>query len=127
MSNWPGDEINWNQLIGTGAGDKWPGDELDWEQPIGHLPPHENIKSWHASPEREKELRALPYAEYLRTPEWHYRRRQTIQAAERKCQNCRCYHHLLNVHHRSYERLGNEDPDDLVVLCEHCHLEEHGR
>jgi len=117
----------WNRLIGTGAGDKFPGDELDWEQPIGHLPAHEQISCWQATSAREKELRALPYTEYLRTPEWHYRRRQMIQAAERKCQNCGRYSHLLNVHHSSYERLGNEDPDDLVVLCASCHHGQHGR
>lgn len=27
----------------------------------------------------------------------------------------------LDVHHRTYERLGNESPDDLTVLCRDCH------
>lgn len=27
----------------------------------------------------------------------------------------------LHVHHRTYERLGEELPEDLVVLCEVCH------
>jgi hypothetical protein len=33
----------------------------------------------------------------------------------------------LEVHHRTYERLGRERPEDLLVLCEKCHAVEHGR
>lgn len=29
----------------------------------------------------------------------------------------------LEVHHRTYERLGNERPEDLVALCWCCHDE----
>jgi hypothetical protein len=33
----------------------------------------------------------------------------------------------LEVHHLTYERLGWEQPDDLLVLCERCHAVLHGR
>ena len=29
----------------------------------------------------------------------------------------------LDVHHRSYERKGNERPEDLVAVCRQCHQE----
>jgi 5-methylcytosine-specific restriction endonuclease McrA len=111
--------------------DEWHDDEHGpsslefWDQPLGRLPPHIAVTDWRASPERELELRRLSYSDYRRTPEWQYRRRQMVQAAERKCQHCGSYSHRLNVHHRSYDRLGNEDPDDLIVLCVSCHRDLH--
>lgn len=32
----------------------------------------------------------------------------------------------LEVHHLTYERLGCEAPDDLLVLCGRCHATFHG-
>jgi 5-methylcytosine-specific restriction endonuclease McrA len=34
--------------------------------------------------------------------------------------------HDLEVHHRIYERLGNEVLSYLVVLCRRCHQHYHG-
>lgn len=65
-------------------------------------------------------LRALPYAEYLRTPEWLARRRQAVQRARFRCNVCNSGGRL-DVHHRTYERRGDERPSDLVVLCHDCH------
>jgi hypothetical protein len=31
------------------------------------------------------------------------------------------------VHHKTYERLGNELIEDCQVLCEQCHYKLHGR
>src|SRR5882724_9710163 len=50
--------------------------------------------------------RDLPYAEYLETDWWKKLRAAAIARAGRRCQVC--YSPLqLNVHHRTYERLGN--------------------
>jgi 5-methylcytosine-specific restriction endonuclease McrA len=68
----------------------------------------------------------MPYGDYLRTPEWSYRRREMIKANERRCQRCGNYSPTLEVHHRTYEHLGNELPEDLEVLCADCHQSEHG-
>jgi 5-methylcytosine-specific restriction endonuclease McrA len=84
------------------------------------------VETWNATPDRVAELRRMPYEQYLKTPEWQYRRHQMICFRERKCERCRRFSVQLHVHHRSYKRLGNEDPDDLEVLCEDCHREEHG-
>lgn len=32
----------------------------------------------------------------------------------------------LQVHHRTYERIGNEGLDDLIVVCPRCHMKIHG-
>ncbi len=72
------------------------------------------------SPERLLALRAMPYAEYLRTQEWIRRRIVHLQAVDYRCQLCNGQDRL-QIHHRSYERLGCERWSDLLVLCGQCH------
>ncbi len=69
---------------------------------------------------RLEELRTMPYAEYLQTPEWAKKRAKALRFAQFKCQLCN-EDSNLNVHHRSYERRGNEPLGDLIVLCQDCH------
>ena len=84
--------------------------------------------AWNAAMARTHELRSMPYAEYLRTPEWADRRRAALHRAAGRCQVCNRAGRL-NVHHRTYARRGAERPADLTVLCEDCHhlFHEHGR
>jgi len=79
--------------------------------------------------ERLLELRAMPYEEYLQTPHWKHRREDRLRAAGHKCQLCNRGSGTLNVHHRTYERLGEELDGDLIVLCRTCHstFHEHHR
>jgi len=64
------------------------------------------------------------YAEYLRTPRWRAISKAIREAFE-VCQRC-SFPYELNVHHRTYERLGAEKiPDDLILLCRACHSREH--
>ncbi|MDP9439280.1 MAG: HNH endonuclease [Actinomycetota bacterium] len=68
-----------------------------------------------------QELRALPYKEYLQTPHWKRRRQDKVRVAGYRCQLCNRGAVTLNVHHRTYERLGEEHDGDLTVLCSDCH------
>lgn len=70
---------------------------------------------------------ATPYAEYLRSEHWLSVKRNAIQVADRRCQLCNAADQILDVHHRTYERLGNEKPSDLIVLCRSCHERHHLR
>ncbi len=74
--------------------------------------------AWEA---RLRELRAMPYREYLLTPEWEDRRARHLRSAGYRCQVCNAGGTRLDVHHRTYERLGEELFKDLVVLCNKCH------
>lgn len=76
---------------------------------------------------RLEELRAMPYREYLRTPEWSYQRHAALARAGHCCQLDRRHRTDLEVHHNSYERRGNEQPSDLVVLCNACHSKHHNK
>ena len=66
------------------------------------------------------------YAEYLKSGHWKKVRSEAIAAANNRCQICNRVG-KLNVHHRTYERVGEEDPSDLVVLCSSCHATFHGK
>lgn len=60
------------------------------------------------------------YKEYLKSPEWRRRRTAKLQQARWRCQKCP-ETEGLQVHHLTYERLGHEDAEDLIVLCRACH------
>jgi hypothetical protein len=65
----------------------------------------------------------IDYKTYLQSDAWKSRADAAKRRAGYRCQLCNRSRTqvILNVHHRTYERLGNEQPDDLTVLCEDCH------
>lgn len=67
------------------------------------------------------ELKTMPYTEYLQTPEWQQRRKQHLKSIGYSCQVCNAKEVLLDVHHRTYERRGDEHFKDLIALCRECH------
>jgi len=64
------------------------------------------------------------YQHYLRSRDWAGTRALAIHRADGMCQVCGERHHL-EVHHKSYQRLGNEERGDLIVLCGSCHAKVH--
>lgn len=78
------------------------------------------VESYLLEKEREFELTTMPYSAYLQTPEWQARRAEALERARHRCQVCNSGG-LLDVHHRTYERRGEERPEDLTVLCRRCH------
>lgn len=79
------------------------------------------------APARLAELRALPYRLYLRTPEWRRTRNAALARAGHRCSLDVSHVGGLDVHHRTYERIGAELAADLVVLCRDCHERHHLR
>jgi hypothetical protein len=66
------------------------------------------------------------YAAYLLTEEWRKKRKAAIHRAGGRCQEC-LVAGLLHVHHLTYERVGREWLDDLIVLCPwHHHCRHNG-
>lgn len=66
------------------------------------------------------QLKRLPYQEYLQTEHWQQKRKFALNRANNRCMICYS-NGLLNVHHRTYERIGEEMPSDVIALCEKCH------
>lgn len=66
------------------------------------------------------------HADYLNSDIWQRTRRLALEFYGGAC--CLCNSNLdLNVHHRTYERLGDERLADLIVLCRDCHAKYHGK
>lgn len=73
------------------------------------------------------ELNKMLYPEYLKTNDWECTRDMAVARARNKCQLCYRDDLPLHVHHRTYDRRGNEDPSDLIVLCSDCHAKFHDK
>jgi hypothetical protein len=71
-----------------------------------------------------------PYKDYTESPLWKYTSSVIKAMRGFTCSHCRKVGvpaHLV-VHHKSYQHLGSElaYPEDMEVLCNQCHLKEHG-
>jgi hypothetical protein len=75
----------------------------------------------HQNPKMDKGT----YSAYLHSKHWKKTRGEALQRAAYKCQACSSKNEILDVHHNSYDRLGHEDPSDLIVLCRPCHARVH--
>lgn len=71
-------------------------------------------------------LQEMPYSQYMNTDHWKQKCQQKLESCRRACQICNGEDRLV-VHHRTYERLGQEDLEDLTVLCRSCHGIFHGK
>ncbi len=66
----------------------------------------------------------MNYYEYIASPEWRAKAEAAKMRAGYRCQVCNVgasKSTQLNAHHRCYERLGDERPEDIIVLCRDCH------
>ncbi|MHB8871252.1 MAG: HNH endonuclease [Candidatus Doudnabacteria bacterium] len=58
--------------------------------------------------------------------EWAVIKNDLFMIRGKKCEICGSTVRI-NVHHLSYKNFGgNEEPEDLIVLCRLCHEKEHG-
>jgi len=71
-------------------------------------------------------LRNIPYSEYLQTEHWKNIREGALLRANHMCRMCGSKYNL-QVHHNTYNNLGNERNEDLTVLCKECHEFFHDR
>lgn len=70
-------------------------------------------------------MTGLTYREYLRSPWWMARKAAVMRYRGEQCERCGC-RYRLQLHHRTYARLGRELPEDVELLCWICHQREHG-
>ena len=66
----------------------------------------------------------MDYHEYLNSANWRILRVIVIQRCGGICERCHRWS-VVNVHHLTYERFGNERPEDLLGVCSKCHEELH--
>ncbi len=72
--------------------------------------------------------RKAEYNKYLKSAKWKSIRLYILEDRNHKCERCGSFPSLnnLHVHHKTYERIFNELPTDLELLCKDCHEKEHG-
>lgn len=66
----------------------------------------------------------LNYKSYINSVKWKETRKDFLQ---KRCFCCKRRVKSMNLHHKTYKRLGAEREQDLVSLCPNCHLECHNR
>lgn len=65
----------------------------------------------------------MTYAEKLKNPLWQKKRLEILERDKWKCCFCDDTETNLQVHHLKYSKNPwGASNDDLVTLCEHCHL-----
>ncbi len=64
------------------------------------------------------------YLRYIDSPQWQTKRQAAFEHYGRVCMVCKSKHHL-EVHHTTYDRLGDELMSDLLILCADCHRSIH--
>lgn len=69
---------------------------------------------------RLRKLGFKSYAEYLTSETWH-ETRQRYKGSKRHQKCFICFGTEVDLHHRTYARLGEERLDDLIALCRYHH------
>lgn len=62
----------------------------------------------------------IDYYEYIKSDAWQKRTESVRIRNSGLCECCNMRWGIA-VHHRTYERLGNELEDDLIHICDDCH------
>lgn len=83
------------------------------------MPPVQRSKSSERREDRSGRHSA-EYRRYLESVAWEKRRERSLMLAGHRCQDCGATENL-EVHHLNYDWLGEEQDEDLRVLCHRCH------
>jgi len=72
-----------------------------------------------------KNGKQLSYSEYLKTRHWSKTRKRILKKYNFVCYDC--LEKAVDVHHLTYERIGNERDSDLIPICIKCHSIRHDK
>lgn len=61
------------------------------------------------------------YHDWMASPQWHALAADAKRRANYRCALDASHRGPVEAHHRTYARVGREQPDDIIVLCEPCH------
>ena len=69
-------------------------------------------------------IESVDYKEYIKSAAWYQKRLARLKKDKYTCQKCGDTE-FLEVHHLTYDNLGDEPMEDLVCLCRACHQKVH--
>ena len=61
------------------------------------------------------------YNGHIGSAKWERFRREVIEQRGNRCERCGHVSAYLELHHKHYHSLGNEQPEDVELLCPKCH------
>jgi hypothetical protein len=100
----------------------------NWKQAVNYMAIFASEVDWAKTFERcsgyNRPVRMILYSAYIQSRAWKIMRQRRLSLDGGKCQVCGSELDL-NIHHKTYERLGHENLDDLVTLCRHHHYQVH--
>lgn len=105
-----------------------PGQELGWLPGDRCETCRAAFKRWYeisarnerlAREDELRELKTMPFRDYLRTEHWAEVRKGAMRRAGYRCQTCNS-RDGISVHLRDFGRRGCERSSDVVVLCSGC-------
>ena len=75
---------------------------------------------------RYLKINKMTYVQYLQSEHWKQLKDKFYHSkmGKHKCYACGKAE-KLNLHHKTYRRIGHERLNDLVLLCENCHKKAH--
>jgi len=79
---------------------------------------------WSARSKVQADEMRKAYGSYIASDQWKEKRAAVIERANGRCEKCKKVE-AEQVHHMTYERLGDEMLVDLIALCGPCHMAMH--
>ena len=64
------------------------------------------------------------YSDYLKSDKWINFRSRVFAKRGFKCESCSSKKNM-QLHHLTYENVGNEHDEDVMILCQQCHEKAH--
>lgn len=77
------------------------------------------LNNWN---QRIKDNWSEEYRKYLASPEWKTKRKQVMDGCGHTCE---CGAKATQVHHKTYDSVGDEQLEHLEAVCADCHAERH--
>ena len=65
-------------------------------------------------------INGFKYDDYIHSRAWNDKRFEAFKRANWQCQVCG-QRKRLTGHHLTYKNFGNENPEDILAVCEQCH------
>lgn len=71
-------------------------------------------------------IKIVDYKEYIKSTAWYQKKLARLKKDKYTCQKCGDTE-FLEVHHLTYDNLGDEPMEDLITVCRDCHQKIHDK
>ncbi len=75
----------------------------------------------------KKKSKKSEYVRYIGSKKWKDLKKSIIEKRGNACERCNAKPKQIDLHHKTYIRLFNEEENDVMLLCRGCHEKEHNK